>query len=127
MITIEELNRKKIQTSSVIDSNLLTLCNRLNIVREAWGKPMIVTSGLRSEGQQQNLIKAGQTNAVHSKHLTGCAADILDEDGSLKAWLKENPDILVKAFLWCEAAESTPNWCHFQIVPPGSGARWFLP
>jgi hypothetical protein len=88
---------------------------------------MIVTSGLRDASGQANLIKAGKSTATHSKHLTGCAADIYDPDGGLKKWLKENPEILVNAYLWCEAAESTPTWCHFQIVPPGSGNRWFLP
>ena len=127
MILLSELNKKNLPLTLVIESNLITLCARLNKIREAWGKPMIVTSGLRSEGQQENLIKAGRSSATHSKHLVGCAADILDEDGSLKAWLKENPTILEDALLWCEAAESTPTWCHFQIVPPGSGHRWFLP
>jgi hypothetical protein len=126
-LKVEDLNPKKYPTTSVIHSNLIALCERLNKVQALWGKQFVVTSGLRSEEQQKNLIKAGISKATKSKHLLGCAADIYDEDGALKEWLKELPVILVEAHLWCEAAESTPNWTHFQIVPPGSGNRWFKP
>jgi len=62
--------------------------------------------------------------APKSKHLTGQAVDIAD-DGKLKAWLVARPEILEQAELWCE--EGTHGWVHFQIVPPKSGRRWFLP
>lgn len=127
MIKIEELNKKKLIVDSITESNLRTLCERLNKIRKLWGKPMIVTSGLRSETEQSNLIKAGKSTARKSKHLVGAAADISDSDGSLKKWLLENPKILEEAGLWCEHWDSTPTWCHFQIVPPASGNRWFKP
>ena len=127
MITIEELNRKKIELGSISGSNLLVLCQRLNIVRAKWGKPMVITSGLRTPGQQENLIKQGLSKAKHSKHLVGAAADIQDVDGELAAWLLANPSVLREAQLWCEDPASTPGWVHFQIVPPASGNRWFKP
>ncbi len=127
MITLQELNRKNIEVGSITKSNLQVLCQRLNEVRRQWGKPMIVTSGLRTEGQQQNLIKQGVTSAVKSKHLIGAAADIADPDGELAAWLLANPSVLREAQLWCEDPAATVGWVHFQIIPPGSGNRWFKP
>lgn len=127
MITLAELNKKGLATDSITESNLKVLCERLNKIRALWGKPMIVTSGLRSAAEQSNLIKAGKSSATKSKHLSGCAADISDPTGELKAWLKANPKILEDACLWCEAAEDTPTWCHLQCVPPRSGNRWFKP
>lgn len=127
MIKLEELNKKKLATTDIIDSNLRTLCARLNIIRKAWGKPMIVTSGLRSEKQQQELIKAGKSTATKSKHLQGLAADIADEDGSLAKWILENVKLLERACLWCEDPKYTPGWLHFQCSPPNSGKRFFKP
>lgn len=96
-------------------------------MRAAYGKPMTVTSGLRSEKQQQELIKAGRSNAPKSKHLTGHAADISDPDGELAKWCKANVAVLEKAGLWMEDPDFTPTWCHFQTVPPNSGRRFFKP
>ena len=45
--------------------------NLLDPIRERWGKPILVTSGFRS--QQLNKAVGGVRN---SEHLTGCAADI---------------------------------------------------
>lgn len=131
-MTIEDLNPHQYPTTGVIDSNLLVLYQRLKQVEALFleshsGTPFEVTSGLRSPALQSQLVAMGVSTATKSKHLTGSAADIRDLHGLLKAWLKSTPEILVDASLWCEAAESTPGWCHFQIVPPGSGNRWFLP
>jgi uncharacterized protein YcbK (DUF882 family) len=127
MILLAELNKKNLTVDNIIESNLLTLCRRLNIIREAWGKPMIITSGLRDQKHQDNLIKSGLSKATKSRHLIGAAADVLDEDGTLKAWLRAHPEILGTAGLWCEHWDATPTWVHFQIVPPASGSLWFFP
>lgn len=127
MIKLSELNKRNYPTTPMIEQNLHELCRRLNIVRKAYGKPMIVTSGLRSEKQQQELIKAGKSNAPKSKHLTGHAADISDPNGELAKWCLENVKVLEEAGLWCEDFNFTPTWCHFQTVPPRSGNRFFKP
>lgn len=127
MIQLWELNKKKYPTTPQIDSNLKVLCDRLNIVRAAYGKPMTVTSGLRSEKQQEELIKAGKSKATKSKHLTGHAADISDPDGELAKWCKANVAVLEKAGLWLEDPDYTPGWLHAQTVPPNSGRRFFKP
>lgn len=88
---------------------------------------MTITSGLRSEKQQENLIKAGKSTATKSKHLVGLAADVADPDGTLAAWVLENREILEKACLWCEHPDYTKGWLHFQASPPKSGKRFFIP
>lgn len=122
MISLQELNPHQYPTTPEIDQNLQTLLTRVNTIRSAWGKPMTVTSGLRSQADQARI----NPKATKSKHLIGAAVDIFDSDLSLTAWLKENnSERLVTAELWAE--EGNANWVHFQIFPPGSGNRWFLP
>lgn len=127
MISLKELNIHNYPTTPEIDANLNTLLERINIIRKEYNTPMIVTSGLRSNEQQNELIKQGKSNAYKSKHLSGEAVDILDDNGEVKKFLLKNPDILETACLWCEAFNYTPDWVHFQIVPPASGRRFFIP
>lgn len=127
MIQLWELNKKKLHVDGLVASNLLTLCNRLNKLRAIWGKPMIITSGLRSEDEQANLIKAGKSNAKKSKHLIGMAADILDPENKLDEWLEQNAKVLEEIGLWVERKDSTPGWTHLQCCPPNSGNRFFKP
>lgn len=120
---ISELNPHKYDTTDEQEENLATLCKRLSLLEAQWGSPFQVDSGLRSP-RDQALINP---KAPHSRHLIGAAADIADPDNAIKDWLRENPEILENAQLWCEHWEHTPTWCHFQIFPPKSGNRWFIP
>lgn len=88
---------------------------------------MIITSGLRSQKQQENLIKAGASTATKSKHLLGLAADISDPEGELYNFLKANPKLMEDVGIWCEDRSATPTWTHIQISPPASGRRFYLP
>jgi hypothetical protein len=134
MIKLTELNPKGFALSDEQAKNLEVLCDRLNVVRKAWGKPMYITSGFRSEADHRRIYKekaAREGKSVvrvpmGSQHLKGAAADIFDANGALTRWLKANPDILEKAELWCEDDPATPR-VHFQIFPPKSGKRWFKP
>ena len=126
MISLSELNPHKYPTSEEQDRNLLELQRRINIIRAAYGKPMTVTSGLRSNLQQELLIASGRSKAKHSRHLTGQAVDISD-DGKIKPWLLANVPLLEHAGLWLEDFSATPQWAHFQSVAPGSGKRFFNP
>lgn len=122
MISLQELNKNNYPTTPEIDANLQVLLQRVNVIRTEWNRPMIVTSGLRSEADQQRI----NPKAPKSNHLIGAAVDIYDPDLKITAWLKENDSQrLVDAQLWCE--EGNSNWVHFQIFPPHSGNRWFLP
>ncbi len=125
MIDIKELNPHKYPSDYEVSLNLVILCRRLNIVRAAYGIPMIVTSGLRSETQQQQLIASGVSKASKSHHLTGEAADIYDPDKNLYKWCLDNEVVLEHAQLWCETQQGP--WVHFQSVPPKSGKRFFNP
>lgn len=126
MISAKELNEHGYTTTPEIDANLSVLLERLNKVRVAWGNPMTVTSGLRSESQQEALIKSGASNAHKSKHLIGAAADIADEDG-FKDWVKASMSLMEEIGFWFEDFDHTPGWVHFQILPPASGSRVFIP
>lgn len=123
MISLLELNSHGHPTTPEIDKNLSILLERINRVRAAYGVPMTVTSGLRSLEQQMRV----NPKAPKSKHLSGEAVDILDQSGKLKTWVKENIALIEEIGLWMEDFLSTPNWCHFQIVPPASGHRFFIP
>ena len=111
--------------------NLEELLVKVNKIREAWGKPMTVTSGLRTMTDHLRIYsEKGITDKskipMQSKHLYGMAVDISDPNLELTAWLKGDGDkVLEDAGLWCE--EGNSNWVHFQSVPPKSGNRWFLP
>lgn len=127
MISLKELNPHGYSMIPEIATNLQILFERINKVRTAYNIPMIVTSGLRSNDQQTQLIAQGKSNATHSKHLIGAAVDIQDLDGSLAKWTHDNEQLMVEIGLWMEATESTPGWVHYQIFPVPSGNRFFIP
>lgn len=127
MISANELNPHKYPTTPEIIEHLRELQQRINVICIAYGKPMVVTSGLRSDAQQKALIASGKSKATKSRHLIGQACDIEDKSGDLGRWCKANVKVLEDVGLWCEALESTVGWVHFQSVPPGSGARFFNP
>lgn len=125
MITMKELNPHNYSTTPEIEANLQVLFERINKVRTAYSKPMIVTSGLRSGAQQQDLIAKGISTATKSNHLTGRAVDIYDVTGELYDWTRANQKLMEEIGLWME--ERQGPWQHYQIVPPKSGKRWFKP
>lgn len=108
-------------------SNLEDLAKSLSIVREAYGKPMIITSGLRSVEDQRRIYKNAQKIPMGSMHLRGGAADVSDRDGSLAAFCAANVPLLERARLWLEDPTYTRGWVHFQITPPLSKSRFFKP
>lgn len=137
MISMSEiLKDKNLEDQSAdIQANLAILLERVNKVRALWGKSMTPTSGLRTmEDHLRIYMEKAEAAGVpfdeskvplKSKHLYGQAVDIADSGLKLTAWLKANPQVLIDAELWCE--EGNTNWVHFQILPPKSGNRWFLP
>lgn len=126
-ISMKELNPHGYPTSPVIDTNLKILHERMNELRQIWGKPMIITSGLRSDEQQMDLIKGGKSKAIASKHLAGMACDVYDPTKELAKWCLANEDVLRRIGLWCEHPDYTARWVHFQVTPPKSGKRFFIP
>src|SRR4051812_13086825 len=102
MISLLELNSHGYPTTPEIDANLEKLLAALNKIRDAYGKPMTITSGLRSDAQQKALIAAGRSNAPRSHPLAGEAADVLDVAGLLKGWIKDHLDLMEEIGLWFE-------------------------
>ena len=139
MISMDELLNHKYKLEDQtpeVQANLAILLERVNKIRALWGKPCTVTSGLRTREDHLRIYRDKAEKAgvefdeskvpMKSKHLYGQAVDIYDPDLSMTEWLKEDDSQkLVDAELWAEAGNA--NWVHVQIVPPGSGARWFNP
>lgn len=132
-ISAKELNPKGVALSEAQKCNFEKLRIAINVVRTEYGFPMIVTSGVRSEADHKRIYAEKARRAglksfrvpMGSMHLKAAAVDIFDPTGRLLKWCKSNEKCLDRAGLWCE--EGTVNWVHFQIYPPKSGKRWFLP
>jgi len=122
--------------SDLIKSNIRILYFRLKQLEAVWGKRLTITSGLRSMEHQIDVYKINAAKMgkvfslgevpMHSKHLTGEAADILDNNHELYNWCKNNEQALINIGLWCEDDISQPR-LHVQTSSPSSGHRWFLP
>lgn len=110
--------------------NAENLLKKVNVLREAWNKPMIVTSGYRT--LQDHLRIYSQKKVPQDKipmssaHLSGESIDIYDPGLLITKWLKENDSSRLQALdLYCE--EGPSNWVHIQTRKPKSARRWFLP
>lgn len=107
--------------------NIMILLERINKIRSAYGKPMKVNDGIRIRGLNDYGAKS-------SNHYLGAAIDIDDDDaGTLWKWLmlEENMQLLKDVGLWLEHGNYTHHkngtWVHFQIFPPKSKKRIFIP
>jgi hypothetical protein len=131
MINAGELNPHSYHVTPIIQYNLDILLQRINVIRAAWGKPMTVTSGLRDKALQIEIYQHKGVPLdkipLASKHLYGQACDIYDPNRELQQWCTDNEQLLENTGLWMEDFSATPTWCHFQIVSPASGKRWFMP
>jgi hypothetical protein len=116
--------------------NLLELLVVANKIRDAYGKPLIVSSGYRSMKEHLAIYaKKGITDLfkipMKSNHLFGLAFDVADSNGEFKAFILKNPDLADNLNLFFEDFSVTFSWTHLQIVPfksykPG-GTRFFKP
>jgi uncharacterized protein YcbK (DUF882 family) len=139
MITLKEvLKGAKLEDQPEdVRANLAILIAKVNKIREAYGKPMTVTSGLRTMADHLRIYREKAEKAgvpfdeskvpMKSQHLKGAALDISDPNQELQAWCLANVSTLEQAGLWCESFSATPNWVHFQIFAPRSGNRFFNP
>ncbi len=112
--------------------NLLELLIKINKVRDAFGREMTVSSGFRSKRKHLAIYrKKGITDPkkipMKSRHLTCQAVDIFDPQKKLQKWVKDNILLVEQIGLWVEDFSSTPDWIHFQTIPPLSGKRFFFP
>ena len=96
-----------------LEANLDKLLYALNIFRELYGKPMVVSSGYRP-----GHYNSDAHGAKHSNHIICLAADFHDPLGEIDQYITlDNEQILASAGLWREAQASTPGWVHLQCVP----------
>lgn len=84
-----------------------------------------VASGWRPASVNAQTPRA----APNSRHITGQAIDIADDDGLLDDWLLSDPGqrAIEEIGLWMEHPACTKSWAHLQTVPPLSGRRVFYP
>lgn len=121
---------KSVLTDEIVNNALETV-KRANLVLDAFytANPKAHRRGVNS-GWRPPAVNAGVRGAaLKSKHMTGEAVDLGDDDGALDAWLMtpEGQAVLAKVGLWMEHPSATPRWCHLQTKPPGSGRRVFYP
>lgn len=134
MITMQELigKYKWDDIEDDIQTNLKVLLERINKIRDAYGKPMTVTSGLRLTIDQIRIYKEkGITDLklipMKSLHLSGLAVDISDPNKEMQTWCLANVPLLESIGLWCEDFSATKSWVHYQCKAPASGSRFFKP
>jgi len=133
MITLKELNPNGYPLTKVQEDNLSRLFYAMNEIRKQYGKPMIVTSGVRSLEDQTRIDacrivggkKAGPR--LGSAHLQAAACDVWDREGTLWRFVRDNLKLMEQLGVYLEDRSKTPTWCHFQILRPKSGNRIFLP
>ena len=134
MITMQELLSGQATFESLdkeTQNNLTILLEKVNKIREAYGKPMIVTSGLRTKQHHLEIYaKKGifpPNVPMKSNHLFGRAVDFADSDGQLKKWILANMKLVTELDVYFEAFNNTKTWLHVQINPPASKKRFFKP
>lgn len=91
--------------------NAMELLRKVNIVRNAYGQPMIVTSGYRNP--MHNAEIGGATNSAHTR---GMAVDFRDRNGALSNWLLNNLQLLKDIGLFMENPMYTRGWVHLDMV-----------
>lgn len=99
-----------------ISDNIDKLLICLNKFREAYGKPMQVSSGWRPA-----TVNAAIGGAKKSNHTVGLACDFQDKDGKLAEFaLKMDKDGKLKEWgLWLENPKFTKGWIHLDIKDRG--------
>lgn len=97
--------------------NIAVLVDRvLDPLREAWGKPIYVTSGYRCP-----RLNAAVGGVANSNHMKGLAADIratgkyqIDREGNRRLYdLARSLRLPVKELLW----EKGGSWIHISLDP----------
>jgi len=129
MISMKEILMGRMVEAELTEEqakNVVILLERINKIRAAYGKPLKVNDGVR---RLQDTPKNG---SITSWHLKGAAIDLDDDDsGFLWKWVFENRSKLTEWGLWVEHPGWTHHkngtWMHFQIYPPKSGKRFFIP
>jgi uncharacterized protein YcbK (DUF882 family) len=117
-------------------NNLHILLDRINQIRDLYGKPMIITSGYRSHDDQIRIYaQKGITDIskipMGSCHLKAAACDVSDQNQEFQKWCLDHVSELENIGVWFEDFSKTKNWAHVQILPYASWksgkSLWFMP
>lgn len=110
-----------------VQANALDLLSRVNAMLAKIALPEahtpMVNSGWRPAAYNATVKGA----APKSKHITGQAVDIRDDEGALDDYLVSHTGLLIEHGLYMEHPLSTKGWTHLQSVRPGSGNLVFYP
>ncbi len=125
MISRAEIVPYGIILTEAQDKNIIRLLSVMNRVRAEYGMPMYVTSGFRTQADEQR-IDPQHPNSLHTK---GAAVDIYDPDPERRLWhwCIEHMHLLVEIGAWLEDRLYSAGHVHFQIQAPPSGNRVFRP
>lgn len=113
--------------------NLNKLQKAVTKLREAYGKPLTVSSGYRTMQDHLRIYaEKGITDQnlipMKSKHLIGLAVDLTAADiKHFQKWIKDNVKLAEELGLYFEDFSVTTTWVHCQLVAPASGSRFFKP
>lgn len=121
--TINELTRSTTATINNIDNtpppsikeNLEKLIEFLNPLREAWGSPIIITSGYRSL-ELNKILRGSSTSA----HVTGWAVDMIPQNRKINEFKQFVREYLKdKEFdQYIDEASGNSSWVHLGLYHP---------
>lgn len=124
-ITLEELTTSQTATRLKINNtptpeiieNLKVVAAQVQKVRDHFGKPLIISSGYRSE--KLNSAIGGARNSQHTK---GEAIDIQSTNGYTNAdifnYIKNNLDF--DQLIWEYGTRKEPKWVHISYKKSGN-------
>ena len=100
---------------SFIKENLEKLIEFLNPLREAWGSPIIITSGYRSR-ELNEILNGSSTSA----HCAGWAVDMVPQNGKIDEFKQFVKDYLKdKEFdQYIDEASGNSSWVHLGLYHP---------
>jgi Peptidase M15. len=104
----------------VSDTRIDEILESVNIVRDAYGKPMSPSCFYRTVEWDKSKGRSGG-----STHCQLMAVDFNDKDGKLDEWCLSNLDVLERAGLWLEDPRYTIGWVHLDRKPRKN--RVFIP
>ena len=108
-------DRRRVPSDPTVIKNILALAHELDKIREAWGKPIGVTSWYRPRA-----INRAVGGVQDSQHINGGAADIYPIGGDIFAfqkWLDSR---------WNRALGygAKKGFVHVDLRAPGQRIRW---
>ncbi len=90
----------------------IDLLERIDLLFTTYKGTLTLRSGYRSP---EINSKAG--GSAQSTHMIGQGIDIADNDGKVKAWIKDHFVLVTENKLFQEHPSKTPTWVHLQTRP----------